>query len=527
MRQAGFSRSGECGPDCHHIIDQQNMPVPDFLAPSRMGRESVSDIGKAPCAPPAILSAGVARPDQQIGAMVQMQISRQRPAEQGRLIIAPLGKAQPVQRHRCDKHIRLQHGDCHTRHPAGCRQRMIFPIMIFQRQQDLTRPPVIQHHGAPLHPWTRQSHAVITVKGCAICLARQRHATTVTTCTKYERRLFPACRAKRAFFLDQCVAGHALRRIDGTQQFLGQPKPEMGCPLAQLLHSAPVPPRYSQNMTQTPPDLTDRAALVRNRARGRGDMFLHEIAREELQLRLAEVNRVFTRPAIVTGHPGYWSGFWPDARIIEDTPVLALDAGAHDLVLHVMALHWASDPVGQLVQARRALCPDGLFLAVLPGGQTLSELRACLAQAEVELCGGLSPRVLPMAELRDLGGLLQRAGFALPVADSVCQKVRYQQIERLFADLRQMGEQNALAARRRRFAPRALFERTAELYATHHADSEGRLKASFDLVFLTGWAPDSSQPRPLRPGSATTRLADALNARELPLPDQVKIPGKD
>ena len=280
-------------------------------------------------------------------------------------------------------------------------------------------------------------------------------------------------------------------------------------------------------MTQTPPDLTDRAALVRNRARGRGDMFLHEIAREELQLRLAEVNRVFTRPAIVTGHPGYWSGFWPDARIIEDTPVLALDAGAHDLVLHVMALHWASDPVGQLVQARRALCPDGLFLAVLPGGQTLSELRACLAQAEVELCGGLSPRVLPMAELRDLGGLLQRAGFALPVADSVCQKVRYQQIERLFADLRQMGEQNALAARRRRFAPRALFERTAELYATHHADSEGRLKASFDLVFLTGWAPDSSQPRPLRPGSATTRLADALNARERPLPDQVKIPGKD
>lgn len=527
MCKAGVRCGGESCPDCHHIINQKNIPILDHLATSRMRREGVSDIGKAPGTPPAILRASVTRPDQQVRTMIKIQMPRQRATEQGGLVIAPLGKAQPMQWHRCDKHLRLQHRPCHTRHPTGCRQRVIFPIMVFQPKQNLTRPSAIEHCRATLRPRPRQCHAVITMKRSASVLSRQRHTTTVAASPKNEWRLFPARRAECTFFLNQRIAGHTLRRVDSAQQFLRQPKPQMGCSLAQLLHSAPVPPRYDSNMTQPPPDLTDRKALIRNRARAAGDMFLHEIAREELQLRLTEVNRVFTKPAIVTGHFDYWAEFLPDARVIEDTPVLALKEGAHDLVLHVMALHWASDPVGQLVQARRALCPDGLFLAVLLGGQTLSELRACLAQAEVELSGGLSPRVLPMAELRDLGGLLQRAGFALPVADSVCEKVRYQKIERLFSDLRQMGEQNALAARRRRFAPRALFERTAEIYTAHHADSEGRLKASFDLVFLTGWAPDSSQPRPLRPGSATTRLADALNAKEMPLPDQVKIPGKD
>ena len=256
-------------------------------------------------------------------------------------------------------------------------------------------------------------------------------------------------------------------------------------------------------------------------------MFLHNIAHEELRLRLAEVNRPFTTPAIVTGHPRVWADFLPGARLVADDPVLALEPGAHDLVLHVMALHWAADPVGQMVQARRALRPDGLFLAVLPGGQTLAELRACLAQAEIEISGGLSPRVVPMAEIRDLGALLQRAGFALPVADQISQPVSYARLEGLYADLRAMGERNALAARRRSMTPRALFARTAELYARHHSDPAGRLCARFDLIFLTGWAPDASQPRPLRPGSARARLADALGAQETPLPDAIKIPGKD
>ncbi|MGY6704664.1 SAM-dependent methyltransferase [Roseinatronobacter sp.] len=283
-------------------------------------------------------------------------------------------------------------------------------------------------------------------------------------------------------------------------------------------------------MTRTPPELTDRAALLRNRARVAADAqppFLHAIAQDELQFRLSMVNRSFSSPAIVTGFPQVWGDFVPKARVVPDDPVLDLQEGAHDLVLHVMGLHWASDPVGQLVQARRALRPDGLFLGVLFGGQTLSELRSALAQAESDLSGGLSARVAPMAEIRDLGALLQRAGLALPVADSVTQSVAYGSLKSLFADLRDMGERNALAARRRSLSTPALFRRTAEIYAAHFADGDGRLRTTYDLIFLTGWAPDASQPRPLRPGSARVSLAEALGSVETPLPDQVKIPDND
>ena len=150
------------------------------------------------------------------------------------------------------------------------------------------------------------------------------------------------------------------------------------------------------------------------------------------------------------------------------------------------------------------------------GGATLQELRAALAQAETTLTGGLSPRVLPMADIRDLGGLLQRAGLALPVADSRKLTVRYPDLATLIRDLRGMGETNALAARHRALPPRDLFTETERLYRQHFAD-DGYLLATFELVFLTGWAPDATQPQPLRPGSAQTRLADALGVPETPL----------
>lgn len=277
----------------------------------------------------------------------------------------------------------------------------------------------------------------------------------------------------------------------------------------------------------TTPRLTDRAALLRNRARAGDAMFLHDLAREELQDRLAMVNRSFTAPAIVTGFPALWGDLVPNARVVLDDPVLDLQEAAHDLVVHVLALHWADDLIGQLVQARRALRPDGLFLGVLFGGQTLAELRAVLAEAESELRGGLSARVLPMAEIRELGAALQRAGFALPVTDSLRQSVAYRELDTLFADLRAMGERNALAARPRHMTPRALLSTARDLYAKSFATPDGACLASFELIFLSGWSPSADQPRPLRPGSATTRLADALNADEVPLPDAVKIPPKD
>ena len=276
-------------------------------------------------------------------------------------------------------------------------------------------------------------------------------------------------------------------------------------------------------MTRTPPDLGCPVTLARNRARVRAgdDLFLHALAAEELHLRLSEVNRTFTAPAVVTGLPQIWADFLPGARVVADDPVLDLQPGAHDLVIHAMALHWAADPVGQMVQARHALKPDGLFLGVCFGGQTLTELRAALATAEIEVTGGLSPRVLPMAEIRDWGGLLQRAGLALPVADNVVQHVGYRDLRSLYADLRTMGERNALATRRRRPAPAALFRRTEQIYAEQFRDPHGHLRATFELVFLTGWAPDPRQQQPLRPGSARARLSDALGVAETPLGDSV------
>ncbi len=271
---------------------------------------------------------------------------------------------------------------------------------------------------------------------------------------------------------------------------------------------------------QNPPLLTDRLALTRNRARAHRApaLFLQDEVATEVQERLVEVNRAFTTPAVVTPFPSVWANTLSGSVIVPDDDTLTLVPGTHDLVVHALALHWANDLVGQLVQCRRALLPDGMFLGLMFGGQTLAELRACLAQAESELTGGLSPRVLPMAEIRDLGALLQRAGFALPVADSFSRRVSYRDAVHLMHDLRAMGEGNALAGRLRKPTARAVMHRATQIYSQAYATPNGRIPATFEIICLTGWAPHDSQQKPLRPGSAAQRLADALNTAELPLP---------
>ena len=272
-----------------------------------------------------------------------------------------------------------------------------------------------------------------------------------------------------------------------------------------------------------PPILTDLTALDRRRRRALGlpghaaAMFLHGLAADDLQERLLEVNRRFTSPALITAFPKIWHGLLPDALLTHPGEVLPLAQGTHDLVIHALSLHWANDPLGQLIQCRRALKPDGLFLAVMFGGQTLQELRSSLAEAESRVTGGLSPRVLPMAEIRDLGALMQRAGFALPVADSVTQTVHYASLSALMADLRAMGETSALAARPRHFTRPAILSKAEAIYRANFPAPDGRITATFEMVFLTGWAPHESQQQPLRPGSAKARLADALRVPEQPL----------
>lgn len=269
---------------------------------------------------------------------------------------------------------------------------------------------------------------------------------------------------------------------------------------------------------QAPPILFDRRAIAQHRARAARApaTFLRNAVAADVQERLNEVNRPFTAPAIVTGMPDYWDALFPHATVVADDDILKLQTGAHDLVIHDLSLHWDNDPVGQLVQCRHALCPDGLLIATLFGGQTLHELRTSLTEAEVQVTGGLSPRSAPMGEIRDLGGLLQRAGFGLPVADSNSITVAYTDMFALMRDLRGMGETNALQGRIRRATRSGVMTAAAQIYAGRFAGPDGRILATFDVITLTGWAPSPTRQKPLRPGSATHRLADALQVSETP-----------
>ncbi len=306
-------------------------------------------------------------------------------------------------------------------------------------------------------------------------------------------------------------------------------------------------------MTDAPREIFETARLGRRRDRAMGLGFvggadiLWRIAADRLAERVLDTGRSFPEVAILgTGAgavgaalpPGVGSArcrlvdpsakmaaaagrAWPDAETVVDPCLtLPLEAGAYDLALSVLLLHWQSDPVGHLVQLRRALRPDGLLLAVLFGGQTLAGLRAAFATAEAEVLGGISPRVAPMGEIRELGALLQRAGLAMPVADAERVPATYADPLALLRDLRAMGETNLMSDRARTPLRRDLLARALALYAEHFGQPGGRVGAEFELVFLTGWAPGPGQPQPLRPGSATSRLADALGTVEIPTGDR-------
>ncbi|MFO0998401.1 MAG: methyltransferase domain-containing protein [Alphaproteobacteria bacterium] len=201
--------------------------------------------------------------------------------------------------------------------------------------------------------------------------------------------------------------------------------------------------------------------------------------------------------------------------VVAEEDVLPFADASFDLVMSGLSLHWVNDLPGALLQIRRTLKPDGLFLAALLGGETLKELRAVLLEAELAEEGGASPRISPFADARELGGLLQRAGFALPVVDVDTIRVTFADAFALMHDLRGMGEANALRARRPNPTRRSTFMRAAHIYRERFAEPDGRIAATFQIVFLTAWAPHESQQKPLAPGSARMRLSDALGATEV------------
>jgi SAM-dependent methyltransferase len=287
-----------------------------------------------------------------------------------------------------------------------------------------------------------------------------------------------------------------------------------------------------------PPRLFDHALLDARRRRAlagaqAGAEFLLATVADDVAERLSAVNRRFAL-GVDIGTPlplladralstGQVDAVVRIDRIIETRPDVAGDIerlplapARFDLAISALALHWVDDLPGTLAQIRQVLKPDGLLLAALLGGETLFELRQSLAAAEAEITGGASPRVAPFTELRAAGALLQRAGFALPVIDQDRRVVRYDSALDLMRDLRAMGATNVLHERSRRPLTRAILLRTVEIYAERFSDPDGRVRATFDVISLSGWAPHASQQKPLRPGSAKARLADALGAVEKP-----------
>jgi SAM-dependent methyltransferase len=262
-------------------------------------------------------------------------------------------------------------------------------------------------------------------------------------------------------------------------------------------------------LEQVAHDLADRLAAVLRRFELAVDLGTPGEAVRAALGRLESVGRIVAADAVPGSSPG-------ETFVAADVEALPFGDATLDLVVSALALQFVNDLPGVLIQIRRALKPDGLFLAALIGGETLHELRLSFAAAEADIEGGVSPRVAPFADLRELGALLQRAGFALPVTDVDRLAVRYDSAFDLMHDLRRMGATNALVARRRTPLKRATLLRMAEIYAQRFADSDGRVRATFEIVWLSGWAPHPDQQQPLKPGSAKARLADALGAREIP-----------
>ncbi len=274
----------------------------------------------------------------------------------------------------------------------------------------------------------------------------------------------------------------------------------------------------------------DRTQIRRQRQRAhacdkQGRFFLHDWAASQILDRLTFVKRDFettlqignrandiTPPASLFFKTG--TNAAQNTSAVCDEDFLPFAPHILDLVVSALELHMVDDLPGCLLQIKQALKPDGLFLAAMLGGETLFELRDCLMQAETEISGGIHPRVFPFADKPQMGGLMQRAGFSLPVVDSDIVTVTYENMFALMHDLRHMGEGNGLSARKKSFTPKSVFMRAAALYAQKYGEPDGRIRASFEVIFLTGWSPHQSQQQPLKPGSATTRLSDHLQTQE-------------
>ena len=267
-------------------------------------------------------------------------------------------------------------------------------------------------------------------------------------------------------------------------------------------------------------EIIDRSALEKRRVRSdKEDNFLQKVAVQEIKDRLKFFKKKFEKILIVCGNPYYWQEAFHGADFIDDDEILKFPQKGYDLVIQGMSLHHSNDPIGQLIQCRSAMEKGGLLLGIFLGGQTLNELRESIVSAEIELTGGISPRILPMIDIRDAGSFLMRAGFALPVADIMINEINYKKPLDLLYDLRKMGETNVQIHRSKKFSHRRLFSLASDKYIKNQNSQNNSIKATFEFITITGWIPSQDTPKPLKRGSATTRLADALKVKEEKLKD--------
>ncbi len=557
------------------IIDQQDGLADHFVDPAGMDIEGLPDIAVPLRGPQPRLRAGPFATPQQVGGEtdgraalgVLWHCAQDGAGQQERLIVAARQQPAPMQRYGHDEVGIAQEIGAGPRHPVTAGPGDVGAVAVLERQHQTAAAGVVGQGRAGAAKLRRPGEAAGAMRAFAEILG-ERIAAARAVRGRYEGEALPAAGTEGTRRFDDFAATETQRRQHRIEQHLPRGGTDMAqtgrqhgrIERAKCAHRMAVPlPAgalwpYIRIMNAPDPLLVfDRTVLRQRRERtarawDRQAFLKREIA-ERLVERLADVRRSFAlaldlgchgdeiatalRQSAAGGHDAVGQLVRSDlghgfARladglsVVADEEALPFAVGRFDLVMSAMNLHWVNDLPGTLIQIGRILKPDGLFLGAMLGGGTLWQLRQALAAAESEIEDGLSPRVSPFADLRDAAGLLQRAGFALPVADGETIDVEYDSALALMRDLGAMGESNLVLERRRGLARRTTLLRAAEIYGERFALPSGRVAASFEVLFLHGWAPHASQPKPLKPGSAARRLADALETAELSAGEKVE-----
>lgn len=499
-----------------------------------MGGECAPDIALPPVARKPHLLAGIALAPDQMRINLQPRQPRQLARQQHRLVVTAAAQPAGMQRHRNQQRTGGPEVASHRRHEPGAKARQFGPVAIFEGTHQRAGHLAIAHGGPGPRKGGRfgkgfgrkRIGAVVHRKGYAEhravwlrYLGQARKAGGAQAIAQGQRRL-----ADNAAGRIKLVEHHPAQPGQSPDQPDARPYGfDFVCPQPHKSHIAPCPVTAKAPSMTTAPRLFDDVHIARNLARRAGtDNFVRDLVLEDLADRLSAYKRQF-RQAVLIG---------PDASSLPQTLFTAdgavtverveafsgeefpaLPEGEKDLIISLLHLQAVNDVPGHLARLRRMLKPDGLLLAAFVGGDSLTELREAFLAADLQVTGGASARVAPMAQVRDAGALLQRAGFALPVADVETHRVRYGTPFALMAELKALGASNPLSDRPRRFATRTLLAAAAQAYAERDADPDGRVRATLEIIWLAGWVPHESQQKPLRPGSATVSMKDVLGGR--------------